>query len=180
MTGRIALLRAVNLAGHGTVAMAALRAFFAELGYDGARTVLQSGNVVFASTGVGDATLEQRLESEAEKRLGLRTTFFVRTATEWASLIAQNPFPDEAERDPGHLVVVCLKAAPKAAAVAALQAAIKGPELVRAGSRHVYITYPAGIGTSRLTAKIIEKALGSAGTGRNWNTVLKLSALTKP
>ena len=179
MTVQIALLRAVNVAGHGTVAMATLRTFFAELGFDGARTLLQSGNVVFAGAGPSNAALERRLEGEAEKRLGLRTTFFVRTAADWASLIAQNPFSEEAERDPGHLVVVCLKAAPKAAAVTALQAAIKGPEIVRAGSRHVYITYPAGIGKSRLTAVVLEKALGSPGTGRNWNTVLKLAALAK-
>ena len=179
MTVQIALLRAVNVAGHGAVTMAKLREFFAELGFNDARTLLQSGNVVFESPGSSDAALEQRLESEAEKRLGLRTVLFVRTAAEWTSLVADNPFPDEAERDPGHLVALCLKAAPKAAAVRALQAAIKGPEVVRAGSRHVYITYPAGIGRSRLTAAVIEKALGSPGTGRNWNTVLKLAVLAK-
>src|SRR5436190_2056776 len=146
----------------------------------GNRGRMASGNVVFESASPGDAALERRLEGEAEKRLGLRTAFFVRTAAEWASLVRQNPFPEEAGRDPGHLVVVCLKAAPKAAAVTALQAAIKGPEIVRAGGRHVYITYPAGIGRSRLTAAVLEKALGSPGTGRNWNTVLKLAAAAKP
>jgi uncharacterized protein (DUF1697 family) len=178
MTAQIALLRAVNVAGHGGVAMASLRAFFNDLGFAGARTLLQSGNVVFDGDS-GGATLEQRLESEAAKRLGLRTIFFVRSAAEWEGLIAVNPFPDEAERDPSHLIVMCLKATPTKAAVAALQAAIKGPELVRAGRRHVYITYPAGIGKSRLTAAVIEKALGSAGTARNWNTVKKLVDLAK-
>jgi uncharacterized protein (DUF1697 family) len=178
VTARIALLRAVNVAGHGGVAMASLRLFFSDLGFAGARTLLQSGNVVFDGDRDGPA-LEQRLESEAAKRLGLRTTFFVRTAVEWNALIAENPFSDEAERDPSHLVAVCLKATPTKAAVAALQAAIKGPEVVRVGRRHVYITYPAGIGKSRLTAAVIEKALGSAGTARNWNTVLKLGAAVK-
>jgi uncharacterized protein (DUF1697 family) len=45
--------------------------------------------------------------------------------------------------------------------------------------RHAYITYPAGIGRSRLTAAVIEKAFGVRGTGRNWNTVLKLAALAE-
>jgi uncharacterized protein (DUF1697 family) len=176
MTVQIALLRAVNLAGHGAIAMAKLRAFFAELGFDGAQTLLQSGNVVF-SNGAGDAAVEKRLEDEALKRLGLRTAFFIRTAAEWDSLIAENPFSEAAEKDPSHLVLLCLKSPPKKEDVTALQAAIKGPELVRAGSRHLYITYPAGIGRSRLTAAVIDKAVGSAGTGRNWNTVLKLAAL---
>jgi len=179
MTAQIALLRAVNVAGYGSVSMASLRAFLSDLGFAGARTLLQSGNVVFEGDPGGGPMLEQRLESEAAKRLGLRTTFFVRTAVEWDALIAANPFPDEAERDPSHLVVMCLKAAPTRAAVAALQAAVKGPEIVRAGHRHVYITYPAGIGRSRLTAAVTEKALGSAGTARNWNTVEKLADLAK-
>ena len=179
MAFHIALLRAVNVAGHGAVSMAALRTFFEDLGFAGARTLLQSGNVVFKTGNSRDATIECRLEAEAEKRLGLRTIFFVRNAAEWKALITRNPFPDEAERDPSHLVAMCLKAEPSAAAVAALQAAIHGRELVRSGGgRHVYITYPDGIGRSKLTAGVVEKALGSAGTARNWNTVLKLAALT--
>jgi hypothetical protein len=33
------------------------------------------------------------------------------------------------------------------------------------------------MGRSRLTTALIEKTLGTRGTGRNWNTVLKLQAL---
>ena len=61
--------------------------------------------------------------------------------------------------------------------VKALQAAIKGPEIVRSDGAQLYITYPAGIGDSKLTNALIEKTLGTRGTGRNWNTVLKLAAL---
>src|SRR5262245_43013425 len=125
MTVRIALLRAVNVAGHGTVGMATLRAFLADLGFDDARTLLQSGNVVFAGKGGPDTALENLLEAEAAKRLGLRTTFFVRSVAEWDEIIAANPFPEEAESDPSHLLVMFLKSAPTAATVTALQAAIK-------------------------------------------------------
>ena len=59
----------------------------------------------------------------------------------------------------------------------ALQQAIKGREVVRAKGRFAYIVYPDGIGRSKLTSALIEKMLGTRGTGRNWNTVLKLAAL---
>jgi uncharacterized protein (DUF1697 family) len=177
MVRQIALLRAVNLAGHGAIGMARLRSFLADLGFADAQTLLQSGNAVFESPRIGDAALEQRLETEAEKQLGLRTAFFIRTAKEWRSLINENPFPEEAKVDPSHLVLFCLKAPPTPTAVSALHERIKGPEVVRPGARHVYITYPDGIGRSKLTNAIIEKALGSPGTGRNWNTVQKLAAL---
>ena len=34
------------------------------------------------------------------------------------------------------------------------------------------------MGTSRLDNALIERKLGVRGTGRNWNTVLKLAAMT--
>jgi uncharacterized protein (DUF1697 family) len=40
-----------------------------------------------------------------------------------------------------------------------------------------YLVYPDGVGASKLTAAKIENALGSSGSARNWNTVLKLRAL---
>jgi len=69
----IALLRAVNVAGHGMVAMADLRRFAAELGFVDVRTVLQSGNLVFGTDRKADAELERLLEREAAERLSLRT-----------------------------------------------------------------------------------------------------------
>ena len=88
-----------------------------------------------------------------------------------------NPFPKEAKTDPGHLLVMFLKAAPGAAAVRGLQQQIKDRELVRGIGRELFITYPDGVGRSRLTATMIEKALETRGTARNWNTVLKIQAL---
>jgi uncharacterized protein (DUF1697 family) len=138
--------------------------------------LLQSGNLVFKSRGETGDELERLLERATEERLKIRTAYFVRTAKEWNGIVAANPFLAEARDDPGHLVVSLLKQPPRKADVESLQAAIRGPERVRGGSRHAYITYPAGIGRSKLTTALIEKALGSSATARNWNTVLKLHA----
>jgi uncharacterized protein (DUF1697 family) len=117
------------------------------------------------------------LERETEVHLGLTTDFFVRTAREWRALVDANPFPDEAEAEPGRLVVLAAKEAPAAARVRALQDAIKGRERIRAVGRQAYAAYPDGIGRSKLTTVVIEKHLQTRVTGRNWNTVLKLLAL---
>lgn len=176
MTSYLALLRAVNLGGKTMIGMADLRALLAELGLAEPRSLLQSGNLLFRGEGRTPAELESLLSTETEGRLGLKTDFFVRTADEWDAVVASNPFPAEAESDPGHLVVMALKVAPEAAAVAALQAAIVGRETVRAVGRQAYLVYPDGIGESKLTIQRIEKLLGTRGTGRNWNTTLKLQA----
>ena len=173
----IALLRAVNVSGRGKVGMAELRHMLTVIGFKDVKSLHQSGNVVFTSDVQPGAQLEARLEAEADKRLGLQTAFFVRTPRDLDVVIAGNPFPAEAKGDPSHLVVMFLKDAPNAAATAALRAAIKGPERVEADGKHAYVVYPAGIGESRLTTAMIEAKLGTQGTGRNWNTVLKLAAL---
>jgi uncharacterized protein (DUF1697 family) len=72
-----------------------------------------------------------------------------------------------------------LKNPPETKDLKALEAAIVGPEILRTDGRHAYIVYPNGMGRSRLTHGLIEKKLGTRGTGRNWNTVLKLAALAK-
>lgn len=180
MTIYIGLLKGVNVGGHRLVAMADLCNLAAELGLGDARTVGQSGNLVFRSAGKTSAQLERLLEVEASKRLGLVTDFFVRSAEEWGAVVLRNSFPEEAERDPAHLIVMFFKEKPETKAVMALQAAITGPEIVRAHGREAYIVYPAGIGRSRLTNSLIENTLRTRGTGRNWKTVLKLKALANP
>ena len=175
MTTYVALLRGIK--GHKQVAMADLRDLLTRLGFADIRSLLQSGNLVFGATGRTAGQLERLLEAEAAKRLGLQTDFFVRTAKEWEGVVAHNPFRKEATRDPGHLVVMFLKDSPRVTGVKALQKAITGREVVRAAGKHLYITYPDGIGRSRLTNAVIDKQLGTRRTGRNWNTVLKLAAL---
>jgi uncharacterized protein (DUF1697 family) len=177
MAVHLALLRAVNVGGRQPILMAELRDLLLSLGFVGVRSLLQSGNLVFRSDARTGTDLEGFLEQEAAKRLDLHTDFMVRTEEEWKLIVADNPFPEEAKRDPGHLVVMFLKRTPSAKEVEALQAAITGPEIVGTKGREAYIVYPSGIGRSRLTNTFVEKKFDTKGTARNWNTVLKLATL---
>lgn len=177
MPVHIALLRGINVGGRNMVAMSDLRALFGDLGFSDVTALLQSGNLVFKSDRRATGGLEDLLEKETAARLGVAPDYIVRAAPEWARVIARNPFPKEAKADPSHLLVMFMKTAPTPANAAALQAAIKGPELVRPDGKHLYVAYPTGIGTSKLTGTLIERKLGVRGTARNWNTVLKIAAL---
>lgn len=175
----IALLRAINVGGRNQVAMSDLRDLLGSLGFAGAQSLLQSGNLIFESDRRTSAELERLLEVEMEKRLGLSIDYLVRTAAELAKIVARNPFPNEAKEDPGHLVVTFLKRAPQAKELEALQSASPGPEVIRFDGKQLYVVYPLGIGRSKLTNALIEKKLGIRATARNWNTVRKLAALTQ-
>src|SRR5207237_7437463 len=89
-TSYTALLRAVNLPAHGKIAMKDLTAAIADLGLQDVRSLLQSGNVVFRGDKRTPTDLERVLEKHVEKSLGLRTTFFVRTAEDLDDVIAHN------------------------------------------------------------------------------------------
>ena len=119
----IALLRGINVGGNKKLPMADLRAFIENIGFKDARTLLQSGNLVFRSDGKrDDAALETFLDDQALKHLGLSTKFLVRTASEWAEVIARNPFPEAAQANPGRLLVMFFRAPPTTEAVQSLRA----------------------------------------------------------
>ena len=179
MINCIALLRAVNVGGR-SVAMSGLRDMLADLGLDNPRTLLQSGNAVFAVEAKSSLdALEKKLEAEARRRFGHEIAFMLRTASAWNAIIARNPFADAAKNDPAHLLVMVLKAAPSAAEAKALRGSYDGPESIRVAGREAYLVYPQGIGRSKLTNALLDRKLGVAGTARNWNTVLKLAALAE-
>ncbi|HEX4632962.1 MAG TPA: DUF1697 domain-containing protein, partial [Gemmatimonadales bacterium] len=119
------------------------------------------------------------LEQGSPKHLGMDLEFFVRTPKEWDAIIAANPFPKEAQADPSHLLVLCLKHKVTPGKVRELQARIVGPESLEARGREAYATFPEGLARSKLTNGLIDRTLGTRSTGRNWNTVLKLAALAR-
>jgi uncharacterized protein (DUF1697 family) len=176
-----AFLRAVNVAGNA-LPMAALKTMLQDdLGFENVRTYLQSGNVVFETKKRGAGALEALLERETFDRLGVRTEYFVRSASELCEILDRNPFEREGVESPSRLVVFVLKDSPDRQRVAALRSWIKGPERVEAGTRHLYISYPGGLGDSKLTNAAIERLVQLRGTARNWNTIRKIhAALNEP
>jgi uncharacterized protein (DUF1697 family) len=175
MPSHIALLRGINVGGNKMIAMAELRAMVEKLGFTDVKTLLQSGNLVFSSARKSSpAALEKLLESETAKRFGMGVDFVIRSADELKAILANNPFPKEARGDPSHLLVMFFKSRLADTATRSIQAVVQGPELVRARGKELYLAYPTGVGTSKLTGALIERTLGVRGTARNWNTINKL------
>ena len=172
---QIALFRAVNVGGRKATS-AELKALGDDLSLEDARTFVQTGNLVFRCVRSG-AALEAEIEQAFAMRFGYASDVLVRSDQEWRAALAANPHAEMAERDPGHLVVMALKSAPDPDAVAALQAAVRGRETLAAVGRELFIAYPDGIGTSKLTGALIERRLRVRGTARNWNTATKLAAM---
>ncbi|HEY0105063.1 MAG TPA: DUF1697 domain-containing protein [Rhizomicrobium sp.] len=178
MAIQIALLRAVNVGGTSILPMADLRAAVEKAGFKNVRTLLQSGNLVFDAGSQSAAATQKTLQTLCAKAFDLNTEILVRTPQDLDAIIAANPFAPEAKAEPGHVHVLFLRESPPPAAYATLQAAIRGNECVKGGGRHAYMLYPDGMGRSKLTSAVLARYLGMPGTARNWNTVLKLAALS--
>jgi uncharacterized protein (DUF1697 family) len=178
MTTYTAFLRGINVGGHKTVAMAELRDMLAALGFADVKTLLQSGNAVFRGKAQPAVRLEALLEAEMTKRFKMSCDFHVRTAGELAAAIAANPLKAQANKNPSYFTVTFYKQPLDPALVRAAQAAIDGPETLRADGRHLYMSWPDGQGRSKAGA-VVARILAANGTARNWNTVLKLAALVQ-
>jgi uncharacterized protein (DUF1697 family) len=176
MTTYVALLRGINVGGNKVVAMAELRRMLESLGLSDVKTLLQSGNAVFRGPAKAPATLERQLEAAMTTHFKMSCDYHVRTAAEMRAVVDANPLKAEAAKHPSCFTVTFYRAPLDKAAVKAAQAAIDGPEILRADGRHLYIYWPEGQGRSK-AGIVVGKTLKVEGTARNWNTVLKLVAL---
>lgn len=171
----VALLRAVNVGGC-KLPMAELREVCAELGWENVATYIQSGNVVFEAADK-PASLEAALEKAVAKRFGFERPVIIRSAKQWAAYAKGSPFPEAARDEPNRLMLGLSKSPPKADASKLLEAKAVAGERVKLEGDALWIHYPAGAGTSKLTPALFDKAAGSPVTQRNWRTVLKLQEM---
>ena len=177
-TAYAALVRGINVGGRARLAMPALKAGLTGLGFEDVVTYIQSGNAAFRAAGrkaVIAAAIERRILDDA----GLTVTVIVRTHAELARIATRNPFLAD-EREPRHLHVLFLDAAPTRSAVGRLDPDRSPPDRFHVDGEEIYLHHPNGLGRSRLSPDYFEKTLGVRGTARNWNTVLKLVELTSP
>jgi uncharacterized protein (DUF1697 family) len=169
---RIILFRGMNTGGV-RAPVAEQRAMAAAMGLKNPRTLAASGNLVVESDKPTDA-LEHDIEAAMEKTFGLKVAAMVRTPDQWARLVAANPFPDEAAAHPSKVLAMVMKAGVKPGALDACRALAADGERVEAIDDVLYFWLPNGQGESGIFKKATPRMLGM-GTGRNWNTVLKLA-----
>lgn len=174
MTVAISLLRGINVGGHKSIRMEALRAMYESLGLKDIQTYVQSGNVVFRTAARDLAPLGKRIESKIEQTFGIRPAVIIRSSTELREVIRRNPFAARRGIEPGKLLVTFLASSPSAEAREKLLSIQVDPEEPRIDGRELYTYYPDGVGRAKLSPALIEKTLKTSGTGRNWNTVSKL------
>jgi uncharacterized protein (DUF1697 family) len=99
-----AFLRAINLGARNRIRMADLRSLVEELGYEGVRTYLQTGNVAFEGTRAKPEAVAARLE-RALAGVGLGVDVMVRTRAQLQALVRAEPLAGYDERSYSRYVI---------------------------------------------------------------------------
>ena len=167
MTVFVALLRAVNVGGTGMLPMKELTGLCTKLGFENARTYIQSGNVVFTSR-LSRNRVRQSLEGALAARMGKKIDVILRDAAELRQVLKANPFPDE---HPSRVAVAFCSAPVQKKLFDAV--VIPANERIVVGDQAFYVHYPDGMGQSKLKFPKFEGFV----TVRNVNTVTKLVAM---
>ncbi len=171
-----ALLRSVNVAGHGRIAMNELRASFEALGYTGVTTYIQTGNVLFATASKSEAGVATAIEQRLAEDFGDSPAVILRTVPELLRIGKASPYA-KAGANPSRHHVTFLATAPTKAALDALALPPSGRDALVVDGREVYVHTPDGYAETKFTGTFLERRLGVVSTTRNWNTVTKFCEL---
>ena len=175
-TAWVVLLRGVNVGGSRRVSSADLREAAATAGLADARTYANSGNLV-AVGAADDGDVARRVAAALSDRLDGDLRVVALPAERAAAVLAADPFPDAVADRPSHVQV---HLSPEPVDADALARLAEGrPERFAVVDGVLYVDYVAGIGRSRLTPALIDKAAGTWTTARNWNTLTRLVAMAR-
>ena len=175
----IAFLRGVNVGGNNKINMDELRLLVESIEHKPAVTYIQSGNVLFKGQHKDHGKLAEKIETAIEKGFGFRPNVILRLSSQLDEVIQRNPFAGRPQLEPGKLLVTFLASDPGEEVRRKVREIKVNPEELFIDGCEMFTYYPDGQGKSKLPARLIERTLGTPGTARNWNTVLKLQEMAK-
>lgn len=175
MASQIVLLRGVNLGPNNRIAMPELRSVLSRAGFEGARTYVQSGNVVLSSD-LSEGALAAACERQIAESFGLQLPVIVRSRDHLAEVVDRNPLADIAEDPKRYQVSFLAEEVPTGSVEKLAKLAAPSERLVAIG-RELYSWHPAGVARSKLWSRIASPGIGVTATARNWSTVTRLLAL---
>jgi uncharacterized protein (DUF1697 family) len=167
----VALLYTVIITATRRVKSAELLAAAMQAGLQDARTVLSTGNLIFASD-ADEPVIVAALEAALLAVFGKPIAAFVRPAPAWRAMVAGNPFPAETAVDASRVAVRVMRAQPDATTVARIAAIATDAEGFAVTDRAMWLTTP-----TQLSASPLLRAVGASWAGEG--TLRSASALDK-
>lgn len=176
MTTYIAFLRGINVGTHNRLKMAELRELCESLGLENAKTYIASGNVVFETPATDARILGENIADAIHESFGYEITVMIRTRTELAAVIEQQPFEETTDENT-QWYVTFLYEEPEDEQLRPLLAAENEVEKFAVRGCEVYSEVRKDRLENGRFINVGEK-LGISATRRTWNVVTKVYELT--
>jgi len=170
----ISILRGINITGYRIIKMEALRAMYAEMGFVGVQSYIQSGNVIFQSNATTTTELESRITGKIRERFGFEVPVIVLEPGELREIIASSPFHGDPSKDLSKIYLTFLSTIPESARYDTIGERLQLEERCHLIGKTIFHYCPAGYGTTKLSTNFLESRLKVTATSRNWKTTLNL------
>lgn len=170
----IILLRAVNVAGKNIIKMAELKSHLEKANFKNVKTYIQSGNIILQSNLLASDILT-KTKGIISQHFGLNVQVFVLVEESLQQILANNPFKNNEEGN--RVFITLIDRNPDSTDLERLANIDLGDEEYVIKDEVIYFYVPQGMANSKLSNPFIEQKLKLHATGRNLNTMLKLSEL---
>ncbi len=177
MATYISILRGINVSGHKLIKMDVLKKMYENMGLEKIKTYVQSGNVIFSGRKTDTKKLANQISQQILNDFGFEVPVIVLTTEQLQTIIEQNPFLLDKEKEVNHLHVTFLSEPPKNIDLQEIEAKRQEKESVHFSSNCVYLYCPNGYGNTKLSNSFLENKLKITATTRNWKTTNELLKL---
>jgi uncharacterized protein (DUF1697 family) len=173
----IVLLRGINVGGRNKIKMADLRKLLEEHDFQKVKTYIQSGNIILEHPTFDENAISQTIKTAIANHYGYDIAVMTFSATDFKTVIDNNPFPEVPENEYKALNATLLSDIPNLDNFHYVEAKKHESEQIKIIGKAFYMYCPNGYGKTKLDNKTIEKRLEVAATTRNWRSMLKIWGL---
>jgi uncharacterized protein (DUF1697 family) len=166
----VILLRGINVGGNNLLPMKSLVPLLTASGYQNISTYIQTGNIVLTSN--NDTNPEHDIKALITEQFGFTPNTFVIQTNEFSKSVANNPY----QSFEGKFVHFYFCQQDIKLKMDNVDKWLSSTETYYVENNVFYLHAPEGIGRSKLVANI-ESCLGQPATGRNLNTVNKITTM---
>lgn len=171
----IALLKGINVGGHKKVPMADLRELLVKSGFENVRTYIQSGNIVLQSINNNLIEIEEQIQKEIQSYFGFEVSVLVRTREHLKRIFDNCPFTEDKKQKS---YFTLLKDMPDDELVKIASEKVYEGEEYKIIGDCIYFYCASGYGRAKFNINFFEKKLKTTATARNYNTMVKLLAMS--
>lgn len=169
----IVLLRGINVGGKNRMKMAELRSLLSTVGFENAKTYIQSGNIILDSDSKPES-ISHKVKTAIKNHFGYDLQVISFSGEYLAEIEKHCPF----DQDPGRTYCIFLDQVIETANLSQLDKLKTDLESYAYHNQVIYLFSPDGYHNSKLDNNRIEKVFGVNATTRNLKTVRKLLELS--